>query len=96
MSTERLWLALTPVSTPALLGLRGEVTKLSLPQKKKKGGGKKKITDLLQNWPYSVEREYQVIELIHAVFSCLGKMICFIVCLLQLIKGKRVPRMQRG
>lgn len=37
---------------------------------------KKKGADLLLNWPHSVDREYQVIELIHAAFSCLGKMIC--------------------
>lgn len=54
---------------------------------------KKKGTDLLLNWPHSEDSEYQVIELIHAVFPCLGKMICTIVCLLQLIKGKNVSGM---
>lgn len=58
-------------------------------------GIKKKGADLLLNWPHSVDREYQVIELIHAVFPCPGKTICTIVCLLQLIKGKNVPGMQK-
>lgn len=51
---------------------------------------KKKGADLLLNWPHSVDSEYQVIELSHAVFPCPGKTICSIVCLLQLIKGKNV------
>lgn len=57
--------------------------------------GIKKGADLLQNWPHSVETEYQVIELIHAVFPCLGKMIWAIVSLLQLIKGTNVSGMQK-
>lgn len=59
---------------------------------KKKKQKKRKRADL-PNWPHSVDGEYQVIELIHAVFPCLGKMICSIVCLLQLIKGKSVSGM---
>lgn len=58
-------------------------------------GIKKKGADLLLNWPHWVDREYQVIELIHAVFPCPGKMICSIVCLLQLIKGKNVAGMRK-
>lgn len=58
-------------------------------------GIKKKGADLLLNWPHSVDREYQVIELIHAVFPCPGKMISSIVCLLQLIKDKNVAGMQK-
>lgn len=41
---------------------------------KKKG---KKITDLLQNWPYSAVGEYQVIELVHAESTSLRKTISF-------------------
>lgn len=46
-----------------------------------------KGADLLLNRPHWVEGEYGVIELIHAVLPCSGRMI-FIVGLLQLIKGK--------
>lgn len=41
------------------------VTKLSLLWKNRGG----KITDLLQNWPYSAVGEYQIIELVHAELS---------------------------
>ncbi len=38
---------------------------------------REKITDLLQNWPYSAVGEYQVIELVHAESTSLRKTISF-------------------